>query len=234
MKLQYGNHLERVYERLRDSIVAGDLPPGTRLIEAELVEQLELSRTPIRSALQRLRQDGFVVSNGTGKKSKLTVAPLTRADADELFMLVGSVEGLGGQLAASLDAADRRSLARELKWINKELADVAASNGASKNRIFQLDERFHEAYVRAAAGPRLLAWHESIKPQAERYIRIYIEALVGDIGKSVDEHATTIAAIERGDASGARRAIERNWSNAAERLAAVIDEVGERGGWIRR
>jgi DNA-binding GntR family transcriptional regulator len=70
-----------------------------------------------------------------------------------------------------------------------------------------------------------------VKPQAERYIRMYISMLTGDIKSSVDEHDAMIAAIEEGRAADAQSAIETNWRHAADRIARVIDVAGERGSW---
>lgn len=232
--LQYGNHTKQVHTRLRELIVEGELAPGTRIIESELVDSLGVSRTPVRSALQWLLQEGFLVSAGTDKKSKLAVAPLTQEDAAELFTLVGLLEGAGAMGAAAVRSKERGALVRELRWINQDLSKAADSPGASQNRIFKLDTRFHARYVEVGAGPRILTLFRSTKPQAERYIRLYIRALIDEIGTSVGEHEQTIDAIEAGDPRRAREAVETNWENASERLQGVIGEVGERGAWLRK
>ncbi|MFB6240160.1 MAG: GntR family transcriptional regulator, partial [Gemmatimonadota bacterium] len=50
------------YTRLRELIVRGQLAPGSRIIETDVAERLGVSRTPVRSALQRLEQEGFIES----------------------------------------------------------------------------------------------------------------------------------------------------------------------------
>ena len=80
-------------------------------------------------------------------------------------------------------------------------------------------------------GPRLLALHRSIKPQIERYTRLYISALVDELPTSIKEHEIIVRAIASGDALGAQRAVETNWRNAAARLSRVIAQLGERGSW---
>ncbi|MBI4420589.1 MAG: FCD domain-containing protein, partial [Gemmatimonadetes bacterium] len=92
-------------------------------------------------------------------------------------------------------------------------------------------QAFHRAYVETAAGPRLLALHRTMKPQAERYIRVYVSALVDKIRTSVREHEAIIRHIGRGRPDAAERAIRTNWRNAAARLGRVIESVGERGLW---
>src|SRR6478672_9936126 len=91
---------QQVYERLRELIVDGRLAPGTRIVETEVAERLGVSRTPVRGALQRLQQEGYVVDSPTLQQTRPTVAPLTSEDAHELFLLVGALEGLAASRAA--------------------------------------------------------------------------------------------------------------------------------------
>ncbi|MCY3548496.1 MAG: GntR family transcriptional regulator [Gemmatimonadetes bacterium] len=79
----------QAYQHLRELIVHGRLAPGSRLIETEVAERLGLSRTPVRSALQRLMQEGYISDPGTGRQSRPYVAPLTQDDAFELLHIVG-------------------------------------------------------------------------------------------------------------------------------------------------
>ena len=72
-------YVAEAYESLRRLIVQGHLGPGMRLIEAELAERLEMSRTPLRTALYLLHQEGYVEASDEGRQSRLTVAPLDRA-----------------------------------------------------------------------------------------------------------------------------------------------------------
>src|SRR5678810_521418 len=97
----HGSRPEQVYARLRDLIVQGLLSPGSRIIETEIAGRLGVSRTPVREALQRLQQEGFVTGAPGAQQSRLTVAPLTRADVHELLNIVGELEGLGARWAAS-------------------------------------------------------------------------------------------------------------------------------------
>jgi DNA-binding GntR family transcriptional regulator len=90
---------------------------------------------------------------------------------------------------------------------------------------------FHRTYVEVGGGPRIRALHDAIKPQSERYIRLYISALVDEIGTSVDEHDQTIRMIEAGQPDEAQLAVRTNWHNAADRLSKVIQHLGERGAW---
>jgi len=214
------------YRQLRQLIVAGNLAPGTRLIETELARRLGFSRTPIRGALRLLLREGYVVAL-SGERTRLVVAPMTIKDARELFKIVGAVEGLGAREAAALPDRPRRRLAAELQGFDEALLAAGAQDPPDSEAIFELFTRFHLRYIETAAGVRLRALHDSIKPQAERYRRLYSLAPEGRVVASVAEHAAIIKAIERGDGEGARAAVERNWENAAERLAVVIETAGD-------
>jgi DNA-binding GntR family transcriptional regulator len=227
----HGSRPEQVYARLRDLIVQGLLSPGSRIIETEIATRLGVSRTPVREALQRLQQEGFVTGTPGAQQSRLTVAPLTRADVHELLNVVGALEGLGAFEAATLDDARRRALAGELREINAEFNRAGRRTPPEHSALYDADDRFHRRIVEASAGPRLLALHDSVKPQAERYIRMYISMLTSNIDASVAEHEAITKAIEEGRAEGAQDAIALNWRHAAARLSKVIEVAGERGSW---
>jgi DNA-binding GntR family transcriptional regulator len=215
------------YQQLRELIVAGRLAPGVRLIEEELARRLGFSRTPIRGALRVLFQEGYVVGVDAGKRRRLMVAPLSIADARELFGIVGAVEGLGASAAARLPERKRRQLAAELRGFDQALLSAAGEEPPDAAEIFDLFTRFHLRYIETAAGPRLRSLHDSIKPQAERYRRLYsMGGAAARIAASVDEHTAIVEAIEDGDPDAARAAVERNWLNAATRLATAIEDGG--------
>lgn len=220
-----------VYDRLRELIVRGQLAPGARLIEQDIATRLGTSRTPVRSALQRLQQERYVTVPGGGKHARMMVAPLTMDDAQELFEVVGGLESAAARRAALLGMTARVRVSTELAEINAELQRATQVNRPDQNQVFELDTGFHRAYVEAGAGPRILALHDVVKPQAERYVRLYISALVDQIHDSIDEHDVIVEGIRKGDAAATEQAVLINWRNAAERLSVVIAKLGERGTW---
>jgi len=218
----------RTYHELRSVIVRGQLPPGSRISERVIAERLGLSRTPVRSALHRLEQEGLVTSNR--RERRLFVAPLTLADGQEVYFIVGHLEGLAARMAASLPVPQRKILVARLREINRELGTEARKRTDSA-RIFELDLEFHRSFIEEVAGPRLLTLHRAIKPQSERYSRLYISVLLDELTSSVNEHQGIISAIHKGDPAAAQLATEMNWDNAARRLAHLIALNGERGSW---
>lgn len=226
-----GARLDATYQGLRALIIRGQLAPGTRIVETDIAAKLGVSRTPVRAALQRLQHEGFVLGSPGLKQSRQTVAPVTRDDARELFGIVGAIEGLAARRAAMLLLPERHALARTMTDLNQKFRKAAQAPSPDHNLLWELDERFHRSYIAAAAGTRLRTLHDTVKPQAERYERLYVSLLGRHLAPSVAEHNTIVRCIKSGDEDGAQHAVETNWRNAAERVGAVIDLVGERGHW---
>lgn len=225
------NRSVKAYAELRNRIVQGQIAPGRRLVENEIADRLGVSRTPVRSALQRLEQEGYVESAGDGERSKPVVAPLTKQDAHDLLYMLGAIEGLAARGAAELPDDERAQLVDELRDINGRLEEMAEEERPDRNEWYRLDTDFHGQYVKRGAGPRLRKFHTSIRPQAERYIRVYVAAYRFEIDESVEEHEAVINAIEAGQADWAEQATVDNYRSAEERLRRDIDEIGERGSW---
>jgi len=221
----------QVYRKLRELIVHGRLAPGARITEIEAAERLGVSRTPLRSALQRLQQEGYIIAPVNGRRARMFVAPLTREDSTELMHIIGEIEGLAARNAAGLNPRLRSDLVDQMTVLNGKLARAAEAPRPQAGTIFEVDLAFHAAFVVAGAGPRLLGLHQATKPQAERYGRVYAAALTGATQVSVNEHAEIVRAIAQGDGDAAQRAVLGNWRNAAARLSQVIEAAGERGGW---
>jgi DNA-binding GntR family transcriptional regulator len=222
--------VSRVYQQLRELIVWGQLAPGTRVAERVVAERLGVSRTPVRSAFHRLQQEGYVSTTGRGREQRLIISPVTAQDGREVFLVVGHLEGLAARIAATMSVARRTNVARRMREYNRQMASESRRGGDAV-RIFDLDLQLHRAYVEGVVGSRLLALHEAIKPQCERYARIYISVLMDELSTSTLEHDAIADAILAGDPDRAQHAAETNWRNAADRLTRIIARHGERGSW---
>jgi DNA-binding GntR family transcriptional regulator len=226
-----GNNLRKAFYEIRELIVHGKLSPGSWIVEADIAHHLSMSRTPVRSALHWLQREGYVIEHKNARKSRMVVAPLTKEDAGELYSIIGHVEGLAGRRTAALPKAGRTEIAARLKGYNNQLREILAARDSRAAGIFDFDRNFHRTIIDSGAGPRLLALHKSIEPQAERYWRLYASSIINDLHLSVAEHDEIIAAIVAGDADRVERGLQVNWENGCERLARVIDIFGERGSW---
>ena len=220
-----------VYDALRDLIVRGRLLPGARLTEIDVAAQLGTSRTPAREALRRLQQDGLLVaaSAQAAGKVRLVVAPMTRADVEELYHIAGALEGLVARKVAHLTAAERRELAGALAAAESAFRAAASQRRPDWQRLFETHDAFHRTFVERLAGPRLRAQLEVLRPQLDRYEFLYAPLLGARFDDTYAEHAAIVKAIGSGDPDRAEQAVRANWFQGAERLARAIAERGEAG-----
>lgn len=138
---------EAAYSHLRESILGGLLTPGERISEPGLAEQLGISRTPVREALQRLAQEGLVeLSPGRGARVRV----LTPQEVLEVYEVRALLESEAARLAAS------NATKAELKGLEQCLKTLNSLPKESYTQQMQVDFNFHTALVEASHN-RLLA-----------------------------------------------------------------------------
>jgi DNA-binding GntR family transcriptional regulator len=225
---------DAIYEKLRELIASGQLAPGTRLVEATIARRLGASRTPVRSALHRLQQEGFATpTDPEDQRVHLMVAPATVEDGAVLYHIIGELVGISSFYAANLPRDQRSRLVEEVRGINNQLTAMSQADQPDLRKAFQLDVLFHTRCVELSSPPRLKTMYESLRPQVDRYARLYAATVIGKYNPAlaVTHHERIIRAIEAGDAVTAQAAVRDNWQPVAERIAAAIEEWGESGGW---
>jgi DNA-binding GntR family transcriptional regulator len=230
-KAEHGTSVTTAFQRIRELIVQGKLSPGTWIVESHLCNHLNMSRTPVRGALYLLQREGYVQEIRNTSKSRMIVSSLTKEDANELYPIIGRLEGLAGRRAAQLPESDRKELADKLKEINTRLIRIAQKRSLEGSSIFDLDREFHRLIVNAGAGLRLMTLHRAIEPQTERYWRLYASSIINNLTASTEEHEAIIKALLASDPDRLEEALKLNWENGCKRLAQVIDVFGERGSW---
>ena len=230
-KAEHGTSLLTAFHEIRELIVHGRLSPGTWILEAELAERLNMSRTPVRGAIQWLQREGYILEHRNAKKSRMIVAPLTKEDANELYLIIGRLEGIAGRGIASLPAAERKDICSQLQQLNKRLELISRDRDGDPGEIFENDRSFHRLIIKYGAGARMTTLHKAIEPQTERYWRLYASSIIKDLHLSVAEHEEVIRAIEAGDPNRVEAGLQVNWLKGAERLGHVIEIFGERGSW---
>jgi len=192
---------EDAYRAIRDAIVDGTLAPGERLNDADLVEWLGVSRTPVREALARLEQAGLVQTK-PGRYtmvSPLDVRAVRAATTVTAAMYELAVrEALPNLSAAELDA---------MRAANKHFADALRRNDV--DAAIAADDDFHGIPVTASANPAIRSVVEQFTPVLRRLERLRFSSLSGRA--SVAQHDRIIALCEAGDADGAALATRENW-----------------------
>lgn len=216
---------EHAYERLRDLIVRGRIPPGARVREAEVALRFGVSRTPVREALLRLLHERYLVPLSEGRRTELIAAPFNSAEIRELWAMIGALESVAVAVVAAMPKAARVALADELHKLNAELAKAAGQRPRNPDRLYELQAAFHVRFVKEGSGPHLLNIYDSLRPQVQRYEWIYGTRLDADYAPSSAEHTRIIAAIREGEVEIARLAVIAHWDKAAKRTAKVIDAV---------
>jgi DNA-binding GntR family transcriptional regulator len=230
-KAEHGTSVMTAFREIRELIVHGRLSPGTWILEAELAERLNMSRTPVCGAIRWLQREGYILEHRYAKTSRMIVAPLTNEDANELYLIIGRLEGIAGRGIGSLSAAERKDISSQLQQLNDTLRVISKDRHGHPGEIFENDRSFHRLIIKYGAGARMTTLHKAIEPQTERYWRLYASSIITNLHLSVAEHEEVIRAVQAGDADRVETALQVNWLNGAERLGHVIEIFGERGSW---
>ena len=217
--------ISHTYEQLLQLIVYGRLPPGARIAEGPLAEILGVSRTPVREAMQRLRQEGLLVEvgGGAGLRGRLAVAPLQKERMEEIYSLAGAIEALAVRGLSDVESTKREDLAQRLDSIEEAFHAEAARPTPEFDRLFELHQAFHRTLVETTAGPETRAVLGAIKPQLDRYEWFYAPMAGPDFTPTRREHAAIVEAVRKGDPHELERAIRANYSNGAERMGPLIE-----------
>ena len=221
----HGTLPERTYQQLRNLIVRGRIAPGARIVEDEVALRFGISRTPVREALARLMQEGYLTPIAGNRRTEAAVAPLSARSVQELWGMIGALEGHAVRAISRLPAEQRETLASELEQLNRELRRASAVRPRDHDRLFELQAAFHQRFVDETAGHHLLGVYESLRPQVQRYEWVYGTRLDAEYEPSSNEHLRIIAAIRSGDGLKAREAVETHWEHAAVRTITIIEGI---------
>jgi DNA-binding GntR family transcriptional regulator len=208
---------EAVSERLRDEILDGRLPAGTRLVETELAARFGVSRGPVRDALQELSSSGLTVDlprRGT------FVSSLTERDLIEVYVIRRAIEEQAVRLAVA--RADDAEIAAMFEAVS---ATEAAYRGDDLAAAWDADMAFHGTYCRMSGNGRLLALFEQLASQTVLLMRTSLEAHASLAWTPpVALHRRIAQAIADRDADGASAAVAAHYRYTEERLQATAIE----------
>jgi DNA-binding GntR family transcriptional regulator len=189
---------DKAYELLREWIVGGHYKPGTQLKEEPLARELGLSRTPVRTALKRLVEDGLATANaGQG----IHVAEWSEWDIEETFQLRMLLEPYAAALAA--ERGGKEMLAR--LWASNEQMAAAINEGGTEaiSKVQDANRNFHHILLECSGSPRLRGMLETIidMPIIVRSFYLYTRS---ELEQSLHHHQDLTLAIEAHDAELAR------------------------------
>jgi DNA-binding GntR family transcriptional regulator len=207
----------RVQDELREAILTGTLPPGSRLRAEPLAERLRTSRTPVREALILLAREGLV---DIEPRRGAIVRPFDAADLLDLYDVRALIEPYAARRAATRVEAPALERLRELS----DLADArGAADAAAVDDQMAFNEEFHRIIVAAAQSPRL----EAAMRAVAGIPRVFRAAFWHDDAQRAQSlfcHRQILAALERGQPRLAESAMRLHIVGAAEFLTEVIDD----------
>ena len=208
---------ERTYIKLREDIITTRLPPGTLLRETELMRRLDVGRTPVREALQRLQHDGFVVviaRRGTFV-SKIDISDLTA-----IYEARARIESWATRLAAERLREPERREARQLIDAMK-----AISLPLELDVLLALDTRIHRFVYRSAKNRYLFDTLDHYHNLSLRILHVAVRrfpALMPGLDKVLHEQTLMLEAVCRGDADAAERIALNHVLSFEEEVRKII------------
>ncbi len=200
-----------VYLKLREEIVATQLPPGYVLREAELAARFGVSKTPLREAFVRLEKDGFVQ---IAPYRSAVVSGYSRQDLREIYEVRELLEGQCAREAAVNIAAE------DLAALNRIVRDSSAALAADEaGRLAGLLDEFDVLLYGQSKNSRITAMLNNIRDHVRRIGRLTM-AIPGRMGTSVHEHQAIYEAIVQRDGQRAETLMRQHiLSVMADQLA---------------
>lgn len=214
------NSTERIYNCILQGILSNTYKPGQILSEPEIAEKYQISRTPVREALNKLEGEGFVIRNG----AKRMVYQLTPDDINQIFELKIAIEGMIAYKAALSENIDMRD---ELQDIVDDMGQYADAGNSEPDRMIldnwiELDVRFHSLLYNMAHNNRAKNIVDNLNAQWHRF-RVGISAVSGHLERSVTEHLKIGNAVLEHQPEKAREAMDNHFKNLQKQIKQVME-----------
>jgi DNA-binding GntR family transcriptional regulator len=208
-----GQNVAIVHERLRNAILAGDIPPGQATSQIVLARELGVGRTPLREALRMLQHEGLVVSQ---PNRRVRIAELSVEDAEELYVMRISLEAVAARITVPMLTSEDHA---ELEGLMAQMDHLAESVSPQLNAAHRA---FHGRFV-AGAGTRPALMIGQLFDHAERYRRAYGLSVPGHWLTRREEHRRMVDMAQAGDPDGTADAIAAHYVRTARIVAAALD-----------
>jgi len=204
---------DEILERLRDAILRNELVRGQQLREQEIAESMNVSRGPVREALNQLEREGLVVRR---RKRSALVAWLSREDLEEIYTLRNSIERL------AVTYACRYATASHLDAMQAIVNAMASSveRGTTEEESADLDLRFHDILYQSSQHERLIALWSRLRPQCYLLLLNRNAANPDFIETTASGHQEIVDVLRERDEERARSVIEHHVRFAYETVLA--------------
>lgn len=205
---------ERVYILLEESILTGEYKRGDALTEMALSKKLGVSRTPIRSALHRLAEDGLIeLTPNRGA----VVMGVTNDDIVDIYKIRMRLEGLASAMAA--ERIDKEQIKRLRETV--ELSEFYLGK-CDVEKVKELDTEFHGIIYKASGNRLLCKILSELHGQTRSYRRVAL-AVPGRLEKTIEEHKKILTAIESEDAASADELTSLHVENAMNNMIVATE-----------
>lgn len=210
---------DAVYERLKTDIMSGVYRPGQRLMETEVAEKLEVSRTPVRDAMIRLEQDGLT----TIKPHRgIYVRKLSPKDVQDYYQLRAVLEGLGAKLATQNATKEDHD---KLQHMLEDMHNILESHKNAKHfkEMATINNQFHQLIFDIADNQVLAQTRETLA-NTIALVRSTSWQNQQRIFETWQEHQEIVEAIVSKDAQLAQKKMEEHIYNAWRSAQSKLDE----------
>ena len=203
-----------IADHLRELIIQGIFRPGQQINESVLAGQLSTSRGPVREALQRLTQEGILVSL---RNRGVFVTELTIDDIREIYAVREAVEKASAEI---LLTAGQSQIDRTWQSLNETIAEMATQESSDWQAIARLDMQFHTSFVAGTKNSRLMRIYDTLAAETRMCIQ-NLRVSYPRVDILVREHQEILDMLELRDHEGLRQAISHHMRKAVDDLDAT-------------
>ncbi len=207
---------QRVYQRLQEMLLRGEIALGAQLDERFLAEQLGVSRTPLREAIAQLVKEGLAEYQPYRGNF---VRTFTAKQVNDLYLVRKSLESLAVRLAMpklSLEDTDRLRAILEAVFAALDAGDMEA--------FAEADRRFHQFFAQAAQNETLLHTLDRLSAQV-RMVRTLANRNPDLVQRTLRERPLILAALEAHDADAAARLMEEHIDDVRRTVVGQLKEL---------
>ena len=216
LKLSFDEYIplrDIVFKTLREAIVTGELKPGERLMEIKLANEMGVSRTPVREAIQMLAEQKLVDVR-PGKESRISEVDVV--DVPQTYKMLAEIHATAVEFAFDKITDDTLRLLREA---NDNFKKAYSERDIRGCRFW--DNEFHKIIIRLAGNVFLTSFCETLSGHAARIENIYFGKVSG-MDELINEHKAIIKAFEERDLEKAKECMRKNWMHTTEVLSKQI------------
>ena len=204
---------DQAYDLLKNDIISCRFMPGEQIAQAQLVERFGIGKSPIRDALQRLAQEGFVQSI---PRFGYLISPVTVADVQELFELRQILE------CAAVRLATERGPEKDLQQLNNEAEfSYVYHNRQSYNDFLQRNNEFHRSIATLSGNQRLMDAISRVLGELLRLFHLGLD-LRDSAEEMREEHVELVGALLERDPDRAEEIVQKQISRSQERIIEAL------------